>query len=102
MKVTLLGDFLFPSGESQGCDPYNGTQGKARATPGAAGAIAADLDRPPPFPRSNAVGTSLCPLGRPFRATPVSDHSPSGCRNQLALRALESPACDPRSGFRGQ
>jgi hypothetical protein len=27
MKVTLLGDFLFPSGEPQGCDPYNSTQG---------------------------------------------------------------------------
>ena len=29
MKVTLLGDFLFPSNEPQGCDPYNSTQGKA-------------------------------------------------------------------------
>jgi len=29
IKVTLLGDFLFPSGEPQGCDPYNSTQGKA-------------------------------------------------------------------------
>ena len=29
MKVTLLGDFLFPSGEAQGCDPYNSTQGKS-------------------------------------------------------------------------
>jgi len=29
MKVTLLGDFLFPSAEPQGCDPYNSTQGKA-------------------------------------------------------------------------
>jgi hypothetical protein len=29
MKVTLLGDFLFPSGEPKGCDPYNSTQGKA-------------------------------------------------------------------------
>jgi hypothetical protein len=29
MKVTLLGDFLFPSTEPQGCDPYNSTQGKA-------------------------------------------------------------------------
>jgi len=28
MKVTLLGDFLFPSSEPQGCDPYNSTQGK--------------------------------------------------------------------------
>jgi hypothetical protein len=29
IKVTLLGDFLFPTSESQGCDPYNSTQGKA-------------------------------------------------------------------------
>jgi hypothetical protein len=29
VKVTLLGDFLFPSVESPGCDPYNSTQGKA-------------------------------------------------------------------------
>ncbi len=29
MKVTLLGDFLFPSGEPRGCDPYNNTQGKS-------------------------------------------------------------------------
>lgn len=29
IKVTLLGDFLFPSGEPQGCDPYNSTQGTA-------------------------------------------------------------------------
>lgn len=29
MKVTLLGDFLFPTTEPQGCDPYNSTQGKA-------------------------------------------------------------------------
>ena len=29
MKVTLLGDFLFPSNESQGCDPYNSSHGKA-------------------------------------------------------------------------
>jgi hypothetical protein len=29
MKVTLLGDFLFPSGEPQGSDPYNSAQGKA-------------------------------------------------------------------------
>lgn len=28
IKVTLLGDFLFPTTESQGCDPYNSTQGK--------------------------------------------------------------------------
>jgi hypothetical protein len=28
MKVTLLGDFLFPTSEPQGCDPYNSTQGK--------------------------------------------------------------------------
>jgi hypothetical protein len=29
MKVTLLGDFLFPSGETQGCDPYNAANGKS-------------------------------------------------------------------------
>lgn len=29
MKVTLLGDFLFPTVEPQGCDPYNSTHGKA-------------------------------------------------------------------------
>jgi hypothetical protein len=29
MKVTLLGDFLFPSNEPQGCDPYNSLQGKS-------------------------------------------------------------------------
>jgi hypothetical protein len=29
VKVTLLGDFLFPSGEPQGSDPYNSIQGKA-------------------------------------------------------------------------
>ena len=29
MKVTLLGDFLFPTTESQGSDPYNSTNGKA-------------------------------------------------------------------------
>ena len=29
IKVTLLGDFLFPTSEPQGCDPYNSTQGKA-------------------------------------------------------------------------
>ena len=29
IKVTLLGDFLFPSVEPPGCDPYNSTQGKA-------------------------------------------------------------------------
>lgn len=28
MKVTLLGDFLFPSSEPRGCDPYNNTHGK--------------------------------------------------------------------------
>lgn len=28
MKITLLGDFLFPTTESQGCDPYNSQQGK--------------------------------------------------------------------------
>jgi hypothetical protein len=29
MKVTLLGDFLFPSTEPRGCDPYNATHGKS-------------------------------------------------------------------------
>jgi hypothetical protein len=29
MKVTLLGDFLFPTNEPQGCDPYNNTYGNA-------------------------------------------------------------------------
>ncbi len=29
MKVTLLGDFLFPTSESAGCDPYNSLQGKS-------------------------------------------------------------------------
>jgi hypothetical protein len=29
VKVTLLGDFLFPTRESQGCDPYNSLHGKA-------------------------------------------------------------------------
>ena len=29
IKVTLLGDFLFPTSEPQGCDPYNSTQGKS-------------------------------------------------------------------------
>jgi hypothetical protein len=28
IKVTLLGDFLLPSVEPPGCDPYNSTQGK--------------------------------------------------------------------------
>jgi hypothetical protein len=28
MKVTLLGDFLFPGSEPPGCDPYNSAQGK--------------------------------------------------------------------------
>jgi hypothetical protein len=29
VKVTLLGDFLFPTSESQGCDPYNSVQGRS-------------------------------------------------------------------------
>jgi len=29
VKVTLLGDFMFPSVEPQGCDPYNSTHGKS-------------------------------------------------------------------------
>jgi hypothetical protein len=28
MRVSLLGDFLFPGAEPQGCDPYNNVQGK--------------------------------------------------------------------------
>ena len=28
VKITLLGDFLFPSSETQGFDPYNSHQGK--------------------------------------------------------------------------
>jgi hypothetical protein len=28
IKVILLGDFLFPSQEPRGCDPYNSAQGK--------------------------------------------------------------------------
>jgi hypothetical protein len=28
IKTSLLGEFLIPSGEKQGCDPYNSTQGK--------------------------------------------------------------------------
>lgn len=28
VKITLLGDFLFPSSEPQGCDPYNSTHGR--------------------------------------------------------------------------
>jgi len=29
VKFTLLGDFLFPTTEAPGCDPYNSTHGKA-------------------------------------------------------------------------
>jgi hypothetical protein len=28
VKFTLLGDFLFPTTEPQGCDPYNSTHGR--------------------------------------------------------------------------
>lgn len=28
IKVTLLGDFMLPTAEPQGFDPYNSTQGK--------------------------------------------------------------------------
>lgn len=28
VKITLLGDFLFASGEPQGCDPYNASNGR--------------------------------------------------------------------------
>ena len=31
VKVTLLGDFLFPTGEPQGFDPYNHVHGKIAA-----------------------------------------------------------------------
>jgi hypothetical protein len=34
MKVTLLGDFMFPSGEPKGCDPYNSAQGKSARAAG--------------------------------------------------------------------
>jgi hypothetical protein len=33
IKVTLLGDFLFPSQEAHGCDPYNSAQGKQAREP---------------------------------------------------------------------
>ncbi|HEU4593371.1 MAG TPA: hypothetical protein VFS13_20895 [Steroidobacteraceae bacterium] len=33
VKVTLLGDFLFPTSEPQGCDPYNSLQGKSAREP---------------------------------------------------------------------
>jgi hypothetical protein len=29
IKVTLLGDFMFPAAEPPGCDPYNSTHGKS-------------------------------------------------------------------------
>jgi hypothetical protein len=29
IEVTLLGDFMFPMVEPQGCDPYNSTHGNA-------------------------------------------------------------------------
>ena len=29
VKITLLGDFMFPTSEPQGCDPYNSTHGKS-------------------------------------------------------------------------
>ena len=29
VKITLLGDFLFPTSEPLGCDPYNSTNGKS-------------------------------------------------------------------------
>ena len=28
VKITLLGDFMFPTSEPQGCDPYNSMHGK--------------------------------------------------------------------------
>lgn len=33
MKITLLGDFLFPSDEPRGCDPYNATHGTSSREP---------------------------------------------------------------------
>ncbi len=33
MTATLLGDFLFPSTEPTGCDPYNATHGKSGRVP---------------------------------------------------------------------
>ena len=33
VKVTLLGDFMFPSGESHGCDPYNSVHGATAREP---------------------------------------------------------------------
>jgi len=33
VKITLLGDFLFPTSETQGCDPYNNHQGKTLIEP---------------------------------------------------------------------
>ena len=29
LRITLLGDLLFPSSEPKGCDPYNSQQGKS-------------------------------------------------------------------------
>jgi hypothetical protein len=29
IKITLLGDFQFPSSEPRGCDPYNSLHGKS-------------------------------------------------------------------------
>jgi hypothetical protein len=33
MRITLLGDFLFPTTEPQGFDPYNSLQGKSTHEP---------------------------------------------------------------------
>ncbi|HET9863538.1 MAG TPA: hypothetical protein VFP37_08855 [Steroidobacteraceae bacterium] len=33
MKFSLLGDFLFPTAEPPGCDPYNSLQGKSARDP---------------------------------------------------------------------
>ena len=33
IKITLLGDFLFPSDEPQGFDPYNHVNGKSLCEP---------------------------------------------------------------------
>jgi len=31
VKITLLGDFMFPTSEPPGCDPYNSVHGKTAA-----------------------------------------------------------------------
>ncbi len=58
MKITLLGDFLFPTSEAQGCDPYNAPTGVRRAKLGGRGAIAADLRGAAPAPESSHFATA--------------------------------------------